>query len=253
MKRILFPASIVLLLIFSAVCCTRQPKKITAIKGEQITIDSTYDANPDTAVAAIVAKYQSALTDQLQEVIGKSAREMSSRRPESLLSNFTTDAMLEIARNRLGKPVDFSLVNFGGLRAVLPAGDIRLYDTYTIYPFENRLVILTLEGKYVRELFEFFATNRIEPMGNVSLKIKDKKLDLAKIDGQVLDDAKIYTLVTLDFIAQGGDGMTVFSKAASYEPTELLLRDAMIDYIKTLTSEDKIIDAKLDGRANIVP
>ncbi len=231
--------------------CTHHPKKILDITGERIAIDSTYDAYPDSLVSAIINKYKAELNERMSEVIGQSAQEMTARRPESLLSNFTADAMLEIAKESSKQQIDFSLMNFGGLRAAMPAGDITLMNLYTIYPFKNELVILSMDGKSLSELFTMFAAEKVEAMSNVVLSIKNKKTADIKINGKPFDENKTYTLVTLDFIAQGGDGMTMFSKAANYESTGLLLREAMVNYIKACTAKGKIIDSKLDGRVKV--
>jgi len=232
--------------------CVHHPKKITEAHGELIVIDAAYDAQPDSLVSAIVAKYKTELNEQLYEVVGKSTHAMSSRRPESSLSNFTADALLAVAKEKTNQDIDFSLMNFGGIRSSMPAGDITIYELFSIYPFENKLVILTIDGKTVRELFDFFAANRMEAMANVYLYIKDNKVNEATINGKPLEDNRTYTLVTLDFIAQGGDGMTMLAKASNYETTELLLRDAIKEYIKSYTDKGKMIDSKIDGRIRIL-
>ena len=235
-----------------AAACTHRPKKITDACGTPIVIDAAYDAQPDSLVSAIVAKYKEELNERLYEVVGKSAREMSVRRPESLLSNFTADAILSVAKEKIRHDIDFSLINFGGIRTDMPSGDITVYDLYSIYPFENKLAILTIDGKTVRELFDFFAANRMEAMSNVYLYVNEKKVSEATINGKPLDDNQTYTLVTLDFIAQGGDGMNMLSKASNYESTELLLRDVMEEYIRSYTAKGKMIDSKIDGRIKIL-
>ena len=62
-------------------------------------MDTTFDKVSDTTVAAIIAFYKPAMEQKMNEVIGKSAYELRNSRPESLLSNFTADALLNYAKS----------------------------------------------------------------------------------------------------------------------------------------------------------
>jgi 2',3'-cyclic-nucleotide 2'-phosphodiesterase (5'-nucleotidase family) len=215
-------------------------------------VDSTLDAQPNAAAQAILEKYKPAMDTLMYEVIGQSDVGMPlAKRPESLLSNFTADALLGIAEQQGWTPVDVSLYNFGGIRSFLAAGAVRLYDIYALYPFENDLVILTIQGRYLRELAVFFAEWDVQPMGNVRLAIAQKQVKSLLVGGVEVDDEKMYRLITNNFVAEGGDGMQVLSHAAAIERTGINVRDAMIAYIKSLTAAGKPITAALDGRVII--
>lgn len=215
-------------------------------------VDSTLDAQPDAAAQAILGKYKPAMDALMYEVIGQSDVEMPlAKRPEALLSNFTADALLGIAEQQGWLPVDVSLYNFGGIRSSLAAGAVRLYDIYALYPFENDLVILTIQGRYLRELASFFAEQNIQPMGNVRLAIAQKQVKSLLVGGVEVDDEKMYRLITNSFVAEGGDGMQALLHAAAIERTGITVRDAMIAYIKSLTAAGKAITATLDGRVGI--
>jgi 2',3'-cyclic-nucleotide 2'-phosphodiesterase (5'-nucleotidase family) len=214
-------------------------------------VDSTLDAQPDAAAQAILNNYKPAMDASMGEVIGQSAIDMpAAKRPESLISNFTADALLRIAEQH-GWQADLSLYNFGGIRSALTGGAIRLYDVYALYPFENDLVLLTIRGRYLRELAAFFAGQSVQAMGNVRLAIAQKQVTSLLVNGAEVDDEQMYRLITNDFIAEGGDGITVLSHAVSMERTGITVRDAMIDYIKALTAAGETVNAALDGRTKV--
>jgi 2',3'-cyclic-nucleotide 2'-phosphodiesterase (5'-nucleotidase family) len=215
-------------------------------------VDSTLDVQPDTVTLAILNKYKPAMDALMGEIIGQSDMDMPvAKRPESLLSNFTADALLRIAEQQ-GWTVDVSLYNFGGIRSALAAGAVRLYDIYALYPFENDLVILTIQGRYLRELADFFAEqNVIQPMGNVRLVIAQQQVKSLLVSGAEVDDEKMYRLITNNFVAEGGDGMKALSHAVAMERTGVTVRDAMIAYVRSLTAAGKSLAAALDGRAII--
>ncbi len=210
-------------------------------------IDSRFDALPDPATSAIINNYKPTMDTLMGVVIGQAAQELTVELPESLLSNFTADALLRIAeQQRIA--IDCSLYNFGGLRTSLPKGPVRLYEMFLIYSFDNDLVVITIEGKYIRELGDFFARTQPQPMGNVELVIAGKQLKSMRIKGKEVEDKQLYRVITNDFVASGGDDMKVLTNALVIERPGILVRDAMIAYIQSLTAKGKQVDAKLNER-----
>ncbi|MDR3351060.1 MAG: 5'-nucleotidase C-terminal domain-containing protein [Prevotellaceae bacterium] len=245
----------VLLLLAGAVFYACKPAATAPSPAGEITVttfmqpvDSTLDAQPDAAAQAILDKYKPAMDTLMGKIIGRSDVEMPlTREPESLLSNFTVDALLRIAGQQ-GWAVDASLYNSGGIRSALAAGAVRLYDIYALYPFENDLVILTIRGRYLRELAGFFAERGVQPMGNVRMIIARKQVKSLLVNGSEVDDEKMYRLITNNFVAEGGDGMRALSHAAAMERMGVTVRDAMIAYIKSLAAAGQSITSALDGR-----
>jgi len=236
-----------LLLAVALVAC-KPVKTVTQVAGASLQrIDSRFDARPDSATLAVVNKYKPEIDVIMNTVVGEAPEELVRGYPEALLSNFTVDALLHIAE-RENIAVDFSLYNFGGLRSTLPKGLIRIYDIYSVYPFENDLMILTLEGKYVREMGELFARRRVEPMGNVTLVIGQGSLKSMRIKGEEVDDKKMYRFITNNFVGEGGDSMTMLTHAVAVERPGIIVREALIEYIKSLTAQGKQVEVKLDGR-----
>ena len=66
-----------------------------------------------------------------QPYVGRSAQSMSAGRPESLLSNWVSDALLATCE-RLGYQPDFAVCNVGGLRASMPKDTVRRGDTLCV-------------------------------------------------------------------------------------------------------------------------
>ena len=129
------------------------------LEWSRVRMDSTWNT-PEGRAAEIIGKYRPTI-DSLMIPIGRTAEEMESYAPESPLSNLAADIMFEFASDYLKKStgerdaeVDMAMTNFGGIRASLPGGDVTAYDVMSIFPFDNKIVILDLEGRYVRELLE---------------------------------------------------------------------------------------------------
>lgn len=221
-------------------------------KASRILMDSTFNKPEEPVVKGIIEFYKPEMDMIMQEVVGQSEIEMRSSRPESLLSNFAVDALLEFAQKHSSKKVDFSLTNFGGIRAALPAGNIRRYDVFSIFPFENYVVILDVTGTTVRKLFESFAKNRVETMSyNVKLEIKGGELKEALIDGVQIDDTKTYRIATIDFLMSGGDNVIALKEAISVEQTGGLIRDAIFEKIADLKKRGEKIRSSITNRVEI--
>ncbi|PKP05871.1 MAG: hypothetical protein CVU10_11070 [Bacteroidetes bacterium HGW-Bacteroidetes-5] len=215
----------------------------------RVLMDSTWDRGNEPVVAGIIEFYKPEMDRLMQQVIGVSDAEMRSGRPESLLSNFAVDALLEYSRKVSSGKVDFSLTNFGGLRAALPKGDIRRYDIFSIFPFENYVVILDLPGSSVRALFDSFARNRVEAFSwNIQLEIRAGALKDVLIDGEQIDDSRIYRVATIDFLMSGGDNVIALKDAVAVEQTGVLIRDVMISHIEKLTQSKKRVTSSISNR-----
>jgi len=216
-------------------------------------IDSTYDVVPPVKVSRLMDFYRPEMERRMMEVVGYAPDEMRSFRPESPLSNFAADALLTVAQQYTQSPVDFSLTNFGGLRASFPKGEVRLYDVYAVFPFENTLVILDLEGKDVQELFDNFARrNRMEAVGNVEVEIENGKVRQLWIAGVPFDPDRRYRVATIDFLLDGGDGVAALKKAVGVEETGVMIRDVVAQYISMLQREGKEVAASVDGRVKMI-
>ena len=222
-------------------------------KAHMERMDSRWDNNNNAAVARIIGEYKPEMDRLMQEVIGHSEYEMLSGRPESLLSNFAADALLDGARHISEKgTVDIALTNFGGLRAAIPAGEIKRYHIFATFPFENNLVILDISGKSVKALFESFARRRVEAFSHtVKMVSKDGTLATLLINGEPVDEDKIYRLATIDYLLDGGDSMNMLKDAIAIEHTGIVLRDVIIGHIQRETKAGNKITSYISNRVTI--
>lgn len=218
------------------------------IASERIEVTNRLDIQPDKEALAIMAKYKPAVDSVMAPVLGKSLVGMSATRPESLLSNWAADVMMEFSGFLDGKRADLGLVNIGGLRNNMPKGTVRRGDIILISPFDNRLAIIQLKGSDLMSLFQDIAAVGGEGVSHeVRLVItKDGKLEDARVGGQPVDPERIYRIATLDYLSEGNDKMYSLKKAVRLDVSNLFTRDCMMQSIeraKTITSaiEGRII------------
>ena len=103
----------------------------------------------------VIKPYRDQLESKMNEVIAYNVNEMSKNRPNSTLGNWFSDALLEEAEYIYKKDVDLAMQNYGGLRIPsLRQGDITVGNIYELMPFDNKLVILTMDGKLLQQLLD---------------------------------------------------------------------------------------------------
>lgn len=223
------------------------------IKATRMLMDtSVYQQKASPAVKKIMQQYAPEVNRRMNKVVGYTTVAMDSYPPESPLSNMAADALLAIARRYYGMDrVDFAMTNFGGIRTSFPKGDLTLYYVYSAFPFDNSLVLVSLKGSQVKELFELFAQRRVEALAGVRLKIYDHKITELLINGLPLETERIYHLATIDFLLTGGDRMTILKNNLGVDYSGITIRDAILEYIGVFTKNGEPVPARIDGRVVI--
>ncbi|MDO4164901.1 MAG: 5'-nucleotidase [Bacteroides sp.] len=224
--------------------------EVTKIEGGRVAIDSTWDAQPDAEMEAMLAPYKAKVDSIMYRVVGTAAVSMDKSRPESLLSNLIADVLREAAGQVQGGPADMGLVNVGGIRNVLTEGPITCDNIYEILPFENALCVLTLKGTDLKLLFENIAARGGEGVSGVKMEItKDGKLLKATVGGQPVEDDKRYTVATIDYLADGNDGMTALPQAEKRIcPEGATLRSLFMQYVERQAAAGKKVTSRMEGR-----
>ncbi|MGE6184610.1 bifunctional metallophosphatase/5'-nucleotidase [Aeromonas media] len=138
-----------------------------------------------------------------------------------------------------GGPVDFALLAVGGVRADLPAGELRQGEAaLSLLPFKNPLSVLTLSGAEVRALLTETITATLPASAHAGkfpygghLRYTFKETEAGKAgqltrlqwktaEGQWQDlvDAKHYRVVTNAYSANGNDGWQALARAQRQSP-----------------------------------
>lgn len=187
----------------------------------------------------------------LKEVVCQSSRVMESHFPESELSNLLADRLLLCTEQETGRKVDFSVMNFGGIRTELPQGDVLLDDIVSMLPFKNHLCYVELGGKDVKYLFDFMARKRMQVIGGARVVVNEGKIESLEIGGQPLDTNRVYGVATIDFLLDGGDSLYVARNARDLVITDVLVRDILLPYARDLGEKGVPIEYQTDGRVVI--
>ena len=209
----------------------------------------TYKKNSIVAkTAKVVIDAQPAMA-RVKDVIGYSTEAMSASYPESALSNWFVDIVMAKVEALAGKKVHMGVTNFGGIRVDMPKGDIILDDMLSMFPFKNQLVYVEHTGKELRAILEEMAEHRFQVLGGVRVVADQGKLVSAEIDGEPIDDNRIYGVATISFLLEGGDGLTLKKNAVSVTSfPEVDIIDAVLEYVYAETAAGRPIQYQKDGR-----
>lgn len=229
-----------------------QTYRLTGVERSRILVDSTYDANPDKAVAGFIAPYRQRVDSVMSPIVGRAACYMFAERPESNLSNMLADILLDAGKDYGEKPV-LAVYNMGGIRAALAKGDITYGDVLDVAPFENKICFVTLTGDRLKELFGQIASVGGEGVSHgVELVITaDGRLLSARLNGKEIDDSSEYRIATLDYLAQGNDKMVAFKSAKdvkSPESTDNNVRFIIMKYLKKMMDRGIEVCPEVEGR-----
>ena len=185
---------------------------------------------------------------RIKQVIAYAPREMVAASPESELSNWWVDRIMVDVAALTKHKVDVGIVNFGGIRTAFPAGDILLEDAVAMFPFNNKLSYVALSGADLQAVFDFMASTRPQVLGGVKFVLDGHRIDTLLVGGKPIDPKKTYGVATVDFLLDGGDGLTIAKNAKELVITDAKVIDAILQYLRSLGAAGKPVEYHTDGR-----
>ncbi len=241
----------ILILTLAILSACKSGYHLTNRTANRIGVDSLA-ATSDPSLNSFLQPYRQKLDQTMNEVLATSTAPIEKKLPEGPLNDLLTDALLQQASQRYGKPIDCSHLNYGGIRDNLPKGAITTGSVFGVMPFDNQLVVLTLTGDMLRQFLNHFADGHGLVMGGVKITLHDKQVQSVTFtNGRTLQPNEIYTVALSDYIANGGDNTDFLKKAVKREDISYLIRDALIDYVRQRGKTGQPITPTTDGRISI--
>jgi 2',3'-cyclic-nucleotide 2'-phosphodiesterase (5'-nucleotidase family) len=227
----------VLFLTFAAAVSCASHAHVSRIEGKEIPVAGEA-AKPQ--VEAFVRPYRDSIEKDLSTILAYSPENLDKSKGQwqTNIGNMMADAALDFANRilekREGKTADMCLLNFGGIRAVIPKGDVTTRNAFEVMPFENSLVAAELRGEQIMEMITYIIKEKkAHPVSGLAFAIaKDDTPKNIHIGGKPFDTGESYLVVTSDYLIAGGDNMDFFKKAVKLYDTDYKLRNVLIDYFK---------------------
>jgi 5'-nucleotidase len=181
----------------------------------------------DEAAMTVIGEYEKKLSAALDIPIGRTtveldARQRTNRTRESNLGSFIADVF------RQATGADAVILNGGAIRSnsTYPAGTITRRDVLSILPFEDPVAKVEVTGATIRAALEHGVgrvaedpeNGRFPQVSGITFSYSGRRPSGSRvvevnINGRPLDDKKLYTLASVTYLLEGGDGYTMFRDA----------------------------------------
>lgn len=217
-----------------------------------LAVEKTSPANAE--IEAIADSALDLAAETINQPIGECVQTLEPRRAgEFALGNLIVDAMLA-AQLSDGQQADIALHNNGGIRASLTKGSITFGELYAVLPFDDQLMVVSLSGAQNLEILEHSVSDRAGALQVAGLTYRfamsrppGQRVTEATVGRQPLEPARVYRIVTIDYLADGGDGYDTFLEGAdlTYGDTAVW---AVAEYIKAHSPVDPKVEGRIQGR-----
>lgn len=229
---------VIFLTLFLISSCSKNNYNLTRIEGKQLPVTEKAAETPE--IENFIKPYRDHINKDLDNVLAycPETLDKSTGKWQTGIGSLMADVCVlrgNIVFNaREKKDIDLCLLNHGGIRAILPKGNVTTRSAFEIMPFENSLVVLALKGEQISEIAAYIIKEKKpQPLSGMTFTItKDNKAKNIMVQGKPLDLNKTYYVATNDYLANGGDSMTFFAKNTQKFDLNYKLRDVLIDYFK---------------------
>jgi 2',3'-cyclic-nucleotide 2'-phosphodiesterase (5'-nucleotidase family) len=220
-----------------SVSCGEQKYYVTKIEGKDIGITNS---NKDVeAIETFVKPYRDHINTELNNVISYAPETLDkSGQWQTTIGNLLADITLQrgnaIFTARENKKIDLCLLNNGGIRSIIPKGNVTLKTAFEIMPFENTSIVVALKGAQIAEMVTYLiAEKKPHPISGIQFTIdKNNQAKDILIQGKALENETLYYVITSDYLSNGGDKMDFFKKGTATFDLNYKLRNILIDYLK---------------------
>ncbi|WP_300569216.1 5'-nucleotidase [Flavobacterium sp.] len=228
---------LILTLMASGNYCNAQ-LTVTKIEAKQINVNEKA-ATPEK-YETFISPYRQRIDKDMDNILATCPETLDRSKGQwqsnigDMMANATLSKTSPVFRKREGRDIDVCILNHGGIRSILPAGNVTTRNAFEIMPFENTTVVVELKGAKIAEFVKYFIKEKKpHPIAGITFTIdlNNEGQDI-RIKDQPLNLEKSYFVVTSDYLANGGDNMNFFKDPIRVVDLDYKLRNILIDYFK---------------------
>lgn len=245
----LYTIFVTTLTLSSVISCKTKSYTNYLVEGKKIEVNKNYTVNE--SIESYIAPYRKHIDKDLDSVISYNPETLDKNKGEwqSNIGNFMADACLELANpiflKRENKKIDITLFNNGGIRSIIPKGNITKRTAFEVMPFENSLIVVALKGDQIKILAQHIITEKKpHPLNGLRIYLNsNNEIKTVLFEDKPIDNSKIYYVLTSDYLSNGGDNMTFFLKNEGVYDLNYKIRNALIDYFnkyKTIEASNSL-------------
>ena len=233
--------------------------------GDPVQVNADIGENED--IVARVAKLAEPLDKIRNEIVAQTADVIEGNREvcrvqECAMGNLVAEALLDRVRDQ---GVSIAIMNSGGLRASIDAGEVTMGEVLTVLPFQNTLATFEISGADVIAALENGVSQVEEVKGRfpqvAGLKFtwdaskpanEGRIIDVLVMKGDgwsPIDPEESYGVVSNNYVRGGGDGYDVFADNASnvydFGPN---VESVVADYLAANAPYEPVLDGRISAK-----
>ncbi len=201
------------------------------------------DSTPDAAIAEKVARYAVLSAPKAERAVGRIAGPFTrTGKADSSAGRLIADAQLAATR---ADGAQFAFMNPGGIRANIecasPPCTVTFGHAFTMQPFGNSLVVMTLTGAQLKALLESQHRTTtgdpkfLQPSAEFAYTWQSdappgERVRDMRLNGEPVEPAKSYRVTVNSFLAEGGDTFDILAEGTDRKGG-LQDLDALIAYL----------------------
>ncbi|MFS1503229.1 bifunctional UDP-sugar hydrolase/5'-nucleotidase UshA [Vibrio lentus] len=216
------------------------------------------EIEPNSTVIATLSAYQQQGQELLDVIISKTDAKLEGDRDVVRAEQTNLGHLLGHAYRTYDLvDADFGVMNSGGVRDSIAAGDIAYRDVLTVQPFGNFVTKATMTGAEVKAYLDVVATmtagsGAYAQLDNISLTVDCDLNDVTirDINGKGFDLADTYTFSVISFSAAGGDDYPVIDVESTQMTDASVLREFFVKNPDVTAANYAPVDGDLIYRSN---
>lgn len=214
-------------------------KENVIVNGEKTKIFVQKEIPQDQELKAFLQPYQDKGQEQLNVKIAHSDGKLEGDRNVVRFKQTNLGRLIGLAHMERVN-ADFAVMNSGGVRDSIAAGDITYKDVLKVQPFGNVVGYMDMKGRDVLDYLSVVGTKSVDSgayvqFSGISMTVANGKVSDVKIGGKALDMNKIYRFSIPSFNAAGGDGYPKISDKPGYVDTGFTDAEVLKDYLERNT------------------
>lgn len=222
------------------------------VEGTQCVMDSA--AASSAAMEDIIVAYRDTVFGQLRGTLCVSDQVLLPYRPDGTLLRLAADMLLagtKVLAEAEGYPVPtLAVMNAGGIRDVLPEGNVTTEDVIKVSPFDNKAVVVVLDSARMTALVDHIASRGGEAVSGMSFELVGAEARNLLVNGEPLRGDRQYVLATIDYIANGGDSFECLVGAERYT-FNAIAHKIFVEYLRSLGKTGEHLVAPADARITV--
>ncbi|HCG7381168.1 TPA: bifunctional UDP-sugar hydrolase/5'-nucleotidase [Vibrio parahaemolyticus] len=212
-------------------------KKKINVDGQSQRVFVQDEITQDKAMLDFLRPFQEKGQSQLNVKIAESNGELEGDRDVVRFQQTNLGRLIATAHMERAK-ADFAVMNSGGVRDSIEAGDITYKDVLTVQPFGNMVSYVDMSGQEVLDYLNIVATKPVDSgayaqFAGISMRIENDKVTNVFIGNKQLRLDGRYRFTVPSYNASGGDGYPKIDTHPGYVNTGFTDAEVLKDYLES--------------------